>query len=583
MRKTKIVCTLGPATDDEKVLKELFLSGMNVARLNFSHGTHDEYKKTIEKFIKIRDELEMPVALLLDTKGPEVRIKTFETGSVELEAGRMFTLTTDDLSGDERGVSITYSGLPSDVNRGDRILLDDGLIEMKVTNIKGNDIQCEIINGGTVSNNKGVNVPGVSVNLPYISEKDREDILFAAENDFEFIAASFVRSAENIREIKKILDSSSGGNIKIIAKIENREGVDNIDDIISVSDGIMVARGDMGVEIPFEELPGIQKKIIKKCYISGKPVITATQMLDSMIRNPRPTRAEITDVANAIYDGTCAIMLSGETSIGRYPVDALRTMSKIAVETEKNIDYAAKFEDRHIAVSRNVTKAISHATCSTAHRLGASSIITVTKSGHTANMVSRYRPACSIIATTTLKKVFYQLALSWGVFPVMTELKDTTDKIFAHSIEISSGLGLIKNGDLVVITGGMPVGISGTTNILKVHIVGDILVEGRGINKLTFTGNLCVLHEGDETVKHFNAGDILVISKTTDEVFPALKHASAIVTEENMEDSRAAVVGMALEIPVITNAVGATEILKSGTVVTVDSGKGFVFTVQHVD
>jgi pyruvate kinase len=578
IRKTKIVCTLGPATDNEAVLRQLFLNGMNVARLNFSHGTYEEHQKRVELFMKLRAEFGLPVGLLLDTKGPEIRIGKFENGPVELKQGEVFTLTTRNEPGSDKRVSVTYAGLPRDVSRGDRILMDDGLLEMKVLSCTETDVECEVVNGGQLSNNKGVNVPGVNINQPFVSERDREDLKFGIRNNFDYIAASFVRTAADVKDLKKVLEENNGLFIKIIAKIENRDGVNNIDDIVRVSDGVMVARGDMGVEIPFEELPAIQKELIKKCFIAGKPAITATQMLDSMIRNPRPTRAEITDVANAIYDNTSAIMLSGETSVGKYPVEAVLTMSKIAVETEKNIDYIKRFHDMDISVSRNVTNAISYATCETAHTLSASAIVSVTKSGHTARMVSRYRPACPIIATTISEKVFNQLSLTWGVYPVLTEMKDSTDEIFNQAIAKSAETAIIKNGDLIVISGGMPAGISGTTNTLKVHIVGDVLLEGRGLNKFSATGNLCVIHRESDALKYFTAGDILVIEKSTDNVLQAIKNAAAVITEEDPDDSKAAIVARALEIPVLAGAMEATEILKSGTVVTVDAGRGLVFS-----
>jgi len=477
MRKTKIICTLGPSTENIDTLKQLFINGMNAARLNFSHGSHAEHKKTVDKFKKVRDELNLPVGLILDTKGPEIRIKQFEKGKVELKAGNLFTLTSEDLKGNEKIVSVTYKNLSKDVSKRDIILIDDGLIELRVLKTTDKEVQCEVINGGTISDLKGVNVPEVSINLPFIREKDKADILFAIENGFDFIAASFVRNASCIKGIKKILDKNSGDNIKIIAKIENREGVNNIEDILSVSDGIMVARGDMGVEIPFEELPGIQKDIIMKCHLAGKTVITATQMLDSMIRNPRPTRAEVTDVANAIYDGTSAVMLSGETSIGKYPIEAVLTMSKIALETERKIDYTDRFRKAHETLSRNVTNAIGHSTCSAAHTLSASAIISVTKSGRAAKAVSKYRPSCPIVAATMSKRVFNQLSLAWGVIPILTEIKGSTDEIFDQAIEGTFKSGIIKNGDLVVITGGTPVGFSGTTNTMKIHVVGDVLLQ----------------------------------------------------------------------------------------------------------
>ena len=578
MRKTKIICTLGPGTDSEPVLHDLFRNGMNVARLNFSHGTHEEHLKRIKIFKKIRKELGLPVGLLIDTKGPEIRLKKFEDGKIELVDGDTFTLTIEDVPGNKEIVSVTYEKLPDDVSKGDRILIDDGLIELKVMSKTKMKIICEVINGGEVSDRKGVNVPGVYINLPFLSDRDKNDILFAIENGFDLLAASFVRCYNDIKQIKDFLEDNGGEDIKIVAKIENRDGVDNVDEIIRISDGIMVARGDMGVEIPFEELPSIQKYIILKCNQAGIPVITATQMLDSMIRNPRPTRAEITDIANAIYDGTSALMLSGETSIGEYPVEAVKTMAKIALKTEQNINYLERFDNTHITISNNVTNAISHATCTTAHSLQGSAIVTVTKSGHTARMVSKYRPACPIIATTVEERVFHQLAMSWGVYPIMTERKKTTDEIFHQAIEESTKAGLAKNGDLIVITGGMLVDISGTTNTIKVHVIGDVLLQGKGINHLTATGILCILTDKNKGLHHFNSGDIVVIHKTTDDILPILKNATAIITEEDSEDSKAVVVGKTLEIPVITNAVNATEILKSGTVATVSAGEGLVYS-----
>ena len=583
MRRTKIVCTLGPATDDVNILKQLLHGGMNVARLNFSHGSHEEHLLRINMLKELREAMGLPAALLLDTKGPEIRIRQFESGSIELKEGDTFSLTTEEVQGNSSIVSITYRELPRDVKRGDLILIDDGLIELKVMSVKGAVIECEVVNGGTVSNNKGVNVPGVTIRLPFVSDRDRSDIIFGIEQDFDFIAASFVRTAADIKDLRKVLEEHGGSDIKIIAKIENRDGVNNIDEILRVSDGIMVARGDMGVEIPFEELPAIQKAIIRKSYIAGKPVITATQMLDSMIRNPRPTRAEITDVANAIYDNTSALMLSGETAIGKHPVEAVLTMSKIAVETEKNIDYVKRFRGLNISVQRNVTNAISNATCETAHSLAATAIVTVTKSGHTARMVAKYRPASPIIATTVSEKVWRQLAVTWGVIPVLTELKCTTDEIFAEAIERAVETGIVKSGDLIVISGGMPAGISGTTNTLKVHVVGDVLLKGKGLNTLSATGNLCVVHKDSDAMKYFNAGDILVIRRSTDDILQAIRNAAAVITEEGSDDSSAVIVAKALQIPVLADAIDATDVLKSGTVVTIDAGKGLVYSGVRKD
>ena len=577
MRKTKIICTLGPATDSDDVLRQLFINGMNVARMNFSHGSHEEHKKRVEQFKRLREELHTPAGLLLDTRGPEIRIKQFEHAEVELKPGAAFTITTRDISGTEQAVSVAYDGFPSIVKKGSIILLDDGLIAMKVTGTKPDEVTCEVVNGGVLSNNKKINIPGAANNLPFITDKDRDDLKFGVENDFDFVAASFVRNAADIKDLRETVRKLGGEKIKFISKIEIREGVQNIDEIISISDGIMIARGDMGVEIPFEELPSIQKMIIKKCYNAGKPVITATQMLDSMIRNPRPTRAEITDVANAIYDGTSAIMLSGETSVGKYPVESVLTMSKIAVETEGDIDYVHRFNEDHAAVSRNVTNAVSRAACDTAHILGAAAIVSVTKSGHTANMVARYRPACPILATTASTKVFHQLSLSWGVYPDITERKNSTDDVFKQAVSKAVDSGLVKNGDLIVITGGMIADVSGTTNMIKVHIVGDVLMEGKGGTASRASGSVCVIRNAGD-LQNFNAGEVLVISETSDEILSMLKNAAAVITEEKERDSQAVIVARALGMPVVSDAENATEILKSGTVVTVDGKRGVIYS-----
>ena len=580
MRRTKIICTLGPATDDPSVLKGLFLSGMDVGRLNFSHGTHEEHLKRVEQFNKIRAELKRPAALLLDTKGPEIRIKTFKDGKVFLEKGNDFIFTTDEIDGDTTRVSVTYQGLPADLKKADIILASDGLLSFRVKTISGNDIITEIINGGELSNRKGLNIPGVSIKLPFINDNDKNDILFAIKNDFDFIAASFVRSSDDINEMKSFINENGGGFIKLISKIENHDGVKNIEEVIRVSDGIMVARGDMAVEIPFEEIPYLQKLIIKKTVAAGKPVITATQMLESMIHNPMPTRAEITDVANAIYDGTSAIMLSAETTIGSYPVLAVDTMVKIANQTELNIDYSNHFENSNINITKNVTDAISHATCSAAHYLDASAIITITKSGHTSRMISRYRPKCPIIASTPNEKVYNQLALSWGVFPLVVQQGVNSDEIFENAIQSAVSKDMINNGNLVVITGGVPVGISGTTNMLKVHIVGDILLEGKSLNKLSSSGVLCVIANDKSSELDFNAGDILVIKESTENVLSLIKNASGVITEEDSNNSPAAIVAKALNIAVITNAKNATERLVSGIAIRLDGEKGYVLNAK---
>lgn len=577
MRKTKIICTMGPATDNEKVMRDLMLAGMDVARLNFSHGTHEEAKKRMDLIKKVREELDAPVAILLDTKGPEIRVKSFKNGKAVLKDGEKFTLYTDDVEGDETKVSITYKDLPRDITAGARLLIDDGLIELEAVSVKSDRIICEVKNGGTVSNSKGINVPNVSLSMPYLSDKDISDIIFGIEQDVDFIAASFVRTAEDIIEIKNILDKNGGKNIQIIAKIENAEGVDNIDAILRECQGVMVARGDMGVEIALEDLPVIQKEIIKKTYRAGKKVITATQMLDSMIRNPRPTRAETTDVANAIYDGTSAIMLSGETAIGKYPVETVKTMAMIAERTERDIDYVKRLSNINLGENMNITNALSHATCTTAHDLHASAIIALTHSGGTATMVSKFRPDCPIIAPTMNEKVRRQLNLSWGVTPILSEKRNNTDELFDHAVECAQKTGIVKNGDLVVITGGAPVGISGTTNVMKVHLVGNVLVRGKGITKLHKTGNVCVATTVEALKKDFKIGDIVVTSTATNDMVPILKKAGGIICEEAGEENHAAIIGMALDIPVITGAEYATKILKTGTVVTMDAERGYVY------
>lgn len=578
MRKTKIICTLGTATDDEKVLRELMLNGMDVCRINMSHQTQEDQKKRVDKVKKIREELGLPVALLLDTKGPEIRTGTFEKPKVTLKKGSEFTLTTRNIVGDENIVSISFKDLPKDIEKGCKILIDDGLIELKVEYVDHTDIRCKVINGGVVSSNKGINIPDVNISLPFLNKKDKEDIAFAVTEDFDFIAASFTRNAHDIMQLKAELKRNGDSKIKIISKIENGDGVNNIDEIIRVSDGIMIARGDLGVEIPLEEIPIIQKKLIIKANNFGKHVITATQMLDSMMKNPRPTRAESTDVANAIYDGTSAIMLSGETAAGAYPVEALKTMSKIAERTEDDINYVKRLSKKDVSGIINVTSAISHATCTTAHDLGAASIIAVSKSGRTVEMISKYRPNCPIIAGTTDLKVLRQMNLSWGVIPIMIEEKSNTDEIFEHVVDVSLENKLVKDGDLVVISAGIPLGVSGTTNLLKVHLVGNVLVTGKSVTDGVVYGNLCVCKNEQEAKMNFKPGDILVIPYTSNEILEIMRMSSGIITEEENEDSHALIVGLALDKPTIIGAESATKILKSGTTVTLDASSGVVFS-----
>ena len=576
MRKTKIICTLGPASESEEVIRELMLAGMNVARLNFSHGTHEEQRGKLERVKKVREELGLPVALLLDTKGPEIRTGEFEKGKVELKKGQTFVLTTEDVLGNEGKVSITYKNLVKDVQEGDSILIDDGLIGLKVVKVTEKEIICSVENGGTVSNKKGINVPGVELKMPFISKKDKDDILFAVKEGFDYIAASFTRTADDILEIRRILEENNCNFIKIIAKVENDQGIKNVDEILRVADGVMIARGDMGVEIPLEEVPSIQKKLIRKAFETGKPIITATQMLDSMMKNPRPTRAETSDVANAIYQGTSAIMLSGETASGQYPVEALKTMVKIALRTEADIDYDERFKRRSIEDRTDITNAVSHATCTTAVDLHASAIITVTKSGRTVGMVAKHHPGCMIIGCCMDDYVCRQLNLYWGVQPLLLPKEEDADALFNSAVAAAEEAGLVSRGDLTVLTAGVPLGVTGTTNLIKVQVAGRILVKGKGYTKKKVCGPICVAKDAEELKKNFAAGDIVVVPETTNEMLPELKSAQAVIAEHGGSNSHAAIVGLTLDIPVIVNATNATEILKNGAVVQVDAETGTV-------
>ena len=472
MRKTKIICTLGPAVDNEESLRELMLAGMNCARFNFSHGTHESQLATLQRVKRVRDSLGLPVATMLDTKGPEIRIKTFENGPITLKKGDKFTLNTQDVPGDQNQVSVTYENLHNELYEGCRVLVDDGLGELKDEKMEGTGIQCVVEDGGNLSNNKRINIPDVHIQLPSLTEKDREDLKFAVEQDFDFVAASFVRKASDVEDVRACLRSYGGDNIRIISKIENREGVDNLDEIIDASDGIMVARGDLGVEIPAHEVPILQKRMIKSTIRQGKPVITATQMLDSMIRNPRPTRAEVSDVANAVFDGSSCVMLSGETASGKYPVEALKTMADIAEAAENAIDYWGRFQDHNLVTGTStISNAITHSCCLTAMDLGATAILAATNSGYTAKVISRYRPACPIIAVCQSERTRRQLAISWGVRPYLTGEVDSTDRLFSVAVEVAKKEGAVKSGDTVVITAGVPIGFSGSTNLIKAQVV----------------------------------------------------------------------------------------------------------------
>ena len=575
MRKTKIICTLGPAVDHAETIERLIRTGMNAARFNFSHGSHAEQLARLNMFKKVRDTLGAPVATILDTKGPEIRIKTFADGPVTLEQGQGFILTTDDVPGDGHRVSVTYANLHKEVGPGCRILVDDGLIELRVQKVEGHEIHCEVENGGPLSSNKSINIPDVHILLPSLTDKDREDLKFAVDNDFDFIAASFVRKASDVEDIRAELRKHGGDNIRIIAKIENREGVENLEGIIAASDGIMVARGDLGVEIPAHEVPILQKKMIKATSRAGLPVITATQMLDSMIENPRPTRAEITDVANAIYDGTSAIMLSGETAAGRYPVEAVKTMDAIARKTESSIDCSrVAVLPAHTHLS--VTAATAHAACTTAEDIGADAILTVSQGGITAQMVSRFRPEATVVALLLDPQIRRQMALYWGLMPIMMKRAENSDELVHSAVETAQRAGLVKHGDLVVITAGVPVGVSGTTNMIRIEQVGGALVNGTGIGDGTVSGPLCVCRTPEEVPHKFRAGDVLVVPYTNNDLLPYMKEAAAVISEEISPEGHTATVGLLLHKPVIIGAVHATRRLSDGVQVSVDCARGIV-------
>ena len=578
MRKTKIVCTLGPSTDREGVLREMIEAGMNVARFNFSHGSHEEHKARLDALKRLREELNRPVAAMLDTKGPEIRLKQFANGPVQLITGEEFTLTTVEVPGDAHRCSITYADLPGDVKEGDTILLDDGLVRLTVLETTATDIRCRVENDGVMKDKKGVNVPGVRLNMPYMSQRDRDDILFGVEQGFDYIAASFVRSAADVREIRSVLDRA-GSAIRIIAKVENQEGISNLPEILSAADGIMVARGDLGVEIDFTEIPILQKEMIAQCVACGKPVITATQMLDSMMENPRPTRAEITDVANAIYDGTSAIMLSGETAAGKYPVEAVRTMDAIARKTEANVGTDMRPLKGKSRLS--ITAATAHAACTTAMDIGADAILTVSQRGVTAQMVSRFRPSTTVVALLLDPQVQRQMALYWGVEPLTMPYARSTDELVDFAVKAAVDAGIVKQDDLVVVTAGVPVGITGTTNMIRVHQVGGSLVNATGIGTKKATGRLCVCRTLDAVEEKFRPGDVLVVPYTTNDLLPYIREAAAVVSEEASAESHTATVGLTLDKPVIVGATDATRRLQDGVMVSVDCARGVVQTLPQ--
>ncbi|WP_096202707.1 pyruvate kinase [Bacillus sp. FJAT-45350] len=577
MRKTKIVCTIGPASETPEILVELIEAGMNVARLNFSHGNFEEHGKRIINIREASRKTGKPVAILLDTKGPEIRTQTLKEGAIELQQGEELIISMEEVIGDKERISVTYPGLVNDVQVGSKILLDDGLIGLEVIEIEDKQLRTKILNSGTLKDKKGVNIPNVIVNLPGITDKDAEDIKFGIEQGVDFIAASFVRRATDVLEIRELLDSNNGASIHIIPKIENQEGVDNIDEILEVSDGLMVARGDLGVEIPAEEVPLVQKDLIKKCNTAAKPVITATQMLDSMQRNPRPTRAEASDVANAIFDGTDAIMLSGETAAGDYPIEAVQTMSNIAARTEQALNYK-EILSKHTKESRtSITNSISQAVAHTAFNLHAAAIVTATESGYTARVTAKYRPKSPVLAVTSSEKVIRQLMLVWGVIPELGMEATTTDEMLEVAVSSSLKSGHVKHGDLIVITAGVPVGETGTTNLLKVHVIGEVIARGQGIGRRTATGKVVIGKTAEEANSKVEEGDVLVTYSTDKDMVPAFERAAAVITVEGGLTSHAAVVGLNLGKPVIVGVEQALELFEDGEEVTVDSTRGDIY------
>lgn len=577
MKKTKIVATIGPATESKEILKQLFTEGVDVCRLNFSHGSHEEHQVKIDRIKEVREEMGLPVAIMLDTKGPEIRLGLFKDSmEVRLESGDNYTLTNRDVEGDETIASISYADLPRDITVGSRILIDDGLVGLRVLSKTDTDIYTEVENGGVISQRKGVNAPGVDLKLPLLNDKDKSDIIFGVKNDIDFIAASFVRSKEDVLEIRKVLEDAGNYDIKIISKIESEQGLANLDEILAVSDGIMVARGDLGVEIPTERVPLAQKEMIKKCNIAGKSVITATQMLDSMMRNPRPTRAEANDVANAVLDGTSAVMLSGETASGKYPLNAVKVMREIVEVTEDSINYQELLEKQISEISTSVTNAIGKSTCTIAQDLSAKAIITATTSGSTTRAISKFRPKSTIIAATTSERVRRQLALTWGAVSILVPALNTTDEVFKNSIDRVIEEKLVEEGDVVVITAGVPVGLSGSTNLIKVQTIAKVLTQGTGIGKELVTGRAVVVNSVNDLINNFKEGNILVVSNTDKEIISFVERAGGIIAEAAGYTSHAAITAISLGIPTIVGADGALTRINTGDIVTIDPSEGTV-------
>ena len=578
LKKTKIVCTIGPASESPDVLEQLVRNGMNVARLNFSHGSHEEHLEKIKTIKRLRRKLNVPLGLMLDTKGPEIRIGRFEEKEYFLKPDDTFTITTRDVIGNKDIVSVSYEGLPNDVEKGSIISVDDGLIQLEVMEIKdGTDIVCRVQNNGVISNNKGVNLPGRVTNLPAITPKDVDDIKFGIENGIDMIAASFIRKKEDIYDIRKVLEDHGGEDILILSKIESQEGVDNIDEIIEASDGIMVARGDLGVEIRTELIPLVQKEVIRKCNKAAKPVITATQMLDSMQRNPRPTRAETTDVANAIIDGTDCVMLSGETAAGKYPIEAVKTMRDICITTELSDDFEENIYQTEIDRKITTTNAISKSTCTIANQLDAKAIITCTSSGNTAKAVSKFRPKTNIIACTIDEKVARRLSVSWGVYPIIVEKAHETDELIERAIVGALKENYVQEGDLTVLTAGIPLGVSGTSNLIKVHVIGDIIANGTGVGNKSVSAKVVVGSTKEELEEKFEDGDIIVAKYTDKDINEFMERSSGVISENGGLTSHTAVVSIHFGIPAILGVKNVTNLLSDGDIVTIDPLGGIIY------
>ncbi|MDD7593020.1 MAG: pyruvate kinase [Peptoniphilaceae bacterium] len=579
MKKTKIVATIGPASEEKELLRQLVNEGMNVARLNFSHGSHEEHRVKIERLKELRREMHVPLAIALDTKGPEIRLGTFKDDQkVDLAIGDEITLTTRDVEGTKDIVHITYAGLPQDVAPGKRLLIDDGLVELEVVAIEnGTDIRCRALNFGTISNRKGVNVPATDIKLPALTDQDKADILFGIEAGVDLIFASFIRSGADVNAIRALLEDNGGGHIHVYAKIESEQGVNNLDEIVDAADGIMVARGDLGVEVPNERVPIVQKQIIRAANLAGKPVITATQMLDSMQRNPRPTRAEVNDVANAILDGSDAVMLSGETAAGKYPVQAVRQMRVIAETTEKSPDFLHSIEDRNTWVSRDVSSAICRSTCQMASQVMVAAIVASTASGFTGRQISRYRPLTPIIAVTPNEAVYHQLSIAWGVTPVLSQVSTETDELIDRSIMAALSTGLCQQGDQIILTAGLPVGQGASTNFIKVHTIGNILASGQGIGRGLVVGKVIVGSTAKELADKYVPGCILVARFTGADMIPYIEKAGAVVVEEGGLTSHAAIVGLHYGVPTIIGVNHASKVLSDGDEVTVDATTGVVY------